>query len=105
MMPVYRMGTATVLAIALLLSTVPAGIWTHLAGVARAQDEQADADTALPGQVIAHGIARLPRGEVAWTVRSIEVPGGEGTPVASFPIGFATPPAPRSRCWMRRARC
>lgn len=89
MMPVYRMGTATVLAIALLLSTVPAGIWTHLAGVARAQDEQADADTALPGQVIAHGIARLPRGEVAWTVRSIEVPGGEGTPVASFPIGFA----------------
>ena len=60
MMP-HRMGTATVLAIALLLSTVPAGIWTHLAGVARAQDEQADADTALPGQVIAHGIAATAR--------------------------------------------
>ena len=42
-----------------------------------------------PGQVIAQGVARLPGGDVAWTVRSIEVPGGEGTPVASFPIGFA----------------
>jgi hypothetical protein len=41
------------------------------------------------GQVIAQGVARLPGGDVAWTVRSIEVPGGEGTPVASFPIGFA----------------
>ena len=39
--------------------------------------------------MIAQGIARLPRGDVAWTVRSMEVPGGEGTPVASFPIGFA----------------
>ena len=98
MMPVYRMGTASVLAIALLLSTVPAGIWTHPAGVARAQDEQADADTALPGQVIAHGIARLPRGEVAWTVRSVEVPGRSRS-------GSPSPTAPRSRCWMRMARC
>jgi hypothetical protein len=79
---------AAVLAIALLLTTVPT-VWTHPAGVARAQDELAAGDTTAPRQVIAQGIARLPQGDVAWTVRSIEVPGGEGTPVASFPIGFA----------------
>jgi hypothetical protein len=77
------------LAIAIVLSTAPAGVWTHPAGVAQAQDELAAGDMALPGQVIAQGIARLPRGEVAWTVRSIEAPGDAGTPVASFPIGFA----------------
>jgi hypothetical protein len=77
-----------VLAIALLLSMAPAA-WTHPAGVARAQDDVAAGDMTLRGQVIAQGIARLPRGDVAWTVRSMEVPGGEGMPVASFPIGFA----------------
>jgi hypothetical protein len=78
---------AGVLAIALLLTTVPTAR-THPAGVARAQGEVATGDMTPPGQVIAQGIARLPRGDVAWTVRSIEAPGGEGTPVASFPIGF-----------------
>jgi hypothetical protein len=43
---------------------------------------------ALPGQVIAQGITRLPRGDIAWTVRTIEAAGGEHTPVASFPVGF-----------------
>jgi hypothetical protein len=38
--------------------------------------------------VIAQGIARLPRGDVAWTVRSVEASAGEDTLVASFPIGF-----------------
>jgi len=43
---------------------------------------------ALPGRVIAQGIARLPRGDLGWTVRSVEAAGDEGTPVASFPVGF-----------------
>jgi hypothetical protein len=83
----WQLGTA-MLAIVLLLTVVPAA-WTHPAGVARAQDEVAAGDMTAPRQVIAQGIARLPRGDVAWTVRTMEVPGDEGTPVASFPIGFA----------------
>jgi hypothetical protein len=83
----WQLGAA-VLAIVLLLTMVPAA-WMHPAGVARAQDEVAVGDMTAPRQVIAQGIARLPRGDVAWTVRSMEVPDGEGTPVASFPIGFA----------------
>jgi hypothetical protein len=104
-MPGYQMGTAVgsgrertrhlhrqlwtaVLSIVLLLTMAPAA-WTHPAGAARAQDDSAAGDMSAPGQVIAQGMARLPGGDLAWTVRSIEVPGGEGTPVASFPIGFA----------------
>jgi hypothetical protein len=83
----WQLGAA-VLAIVLLLTMVPAA-WTHPSRVARAQDEVTAGDLTLPRQVIAQGIARLPRGDVAWTVRSIEVPGRVGTPVASFPIGFA----------------
>ena len=84
----HRQLWAAVLAVALLLTTVPTG-WTHLSGVARAQDDLAAGDTTAPGQVIAQGIARLPQDDLAWTVRSIEVPRGDGTPVTSFPIGFA----------------
>src|SRR5215213_2986583 len=83
----HRLAMAAVLAI--LVSPVAATVWTHPAGVARAQDEAAAGDVLLPGQVIAQGIARLPRGELAWTVRSIQAPGGKGTPVTSFPVGFA----------------
>ncbi|MDF2760622.1 MAG: hypothetical protein K0S99_3257 [Thermomicrobiales bacterium] len=78
---------AAALALALLFTPIATGL-THPAGVARAQDEVA-ADMTVPRQVIAQGIARLPKDDVAWTVRTIEVPGGEGTPVESFPIGFA----------------
>ena len=83
----HRQLWAAVLTFALLLSTVLTS-WAHLSGVARAQDEAASGAT-TQGQVIAQGIARLPKDDVAWTVRSVEVPGGEGTPVTSFPIGFA----------------
>src|SRR5215207_2534634 len=78
---------AAALALGLLFTPIATGL-THPAGVARAQDEVA-ADMTAPRQVIAQGIARLPKDDVAWTVRTIEVPGGEGTPVESFPIGFA----------------
>jgi hypothetical protein len=104
MSPGYRTGTApgsgrerarslhwlTLAAVlTILLSAVAPAVWTHGAGVARAQDEVAAGDVTLPGQVIAQGIARLPRGDLAWTVRTINVTGDEGTPVASFPVGFA----------------
>jgi hypothetical protein len=86
---------AAMLAIAVALTTVPTA-WTHPAGVARAQDEIATGDTTAQGQVIAQGITRLQRGEVAWTVRSIEIPGGEGTlnlladgEAAFLPVGKA----------------
>jgi hypothetical protein len=75
--------------LAILLSPVADTGWTPGAGVARAQEEVAAGDVSLPGQVIAQGIARLPRGDVVWTVRSIQTPGGEGTPVEAFPVGFA----------------
>jgi hypothetical protein len=39
-------------------------------------------------QVVAQGISRLPRGEIAWTVRRIDVPGGDGIPVEEFVLGF-----------------
>ena len=78
----YRMGTApgsgrqrgehhqwkplaAVLAIALLISAVPLSVWARPADLPRAQDDSAAGDTPLPGQVIAQGIARLQRGEVA----------------------------------------
>ena len=80
---------AALLCIALMLATVPTAIWSRPAGFARAQDEIAANDMPLPGQVIAQGITRLPRGEVAWTVRGIDVSGGAGTAVDSFPVGFA----------------
>src|SRR5918993_1549792 len=104
MTPGYRAGTATgsgrerarslhwltlAAVLTILLSAVAPAVWTHGAGVARAQDEVAAGDVTLPGQVIAQGIARLPRGDLAWTVRTINVTGDEGTPVASFPVGFA----------------
>jgi hypothetical protein len=109
MTPGYRTGTATGSAhgsarslhwltlaavLVILLSAVAPGVWTHGAGVARAQDEVAAGDVTLPGQVIAQGIARLPRGDLAWTVRSITVTGDEGTTVASFPVGFAVADGP-----------
>ena len=45
-------------------------------------------DAAGPGQVMAQGIARPLRGDVAWTVRRIAAPGGEGAAVEAFPHGF-----------------
>ncbi len=103
MTPGYRTGTATgsgresarslhwltlAAVLVILLSAVAPGVWTHGAGVARAQDEVAAGDVTPPGQVIAQGIARLPRGDLAWTVRTVTVTGDERTTVASFPVGF-----------------
>ena len=79
---------AVLLCIALMLATVPDAIWSRPAGHARAQDENAARDAPLPGEVIAQGIARLPRDEVAWTVRGIDVAGDASTAVESFPVGF-----------------
>ncbi len=84
-----RQPLATLLCIALVMVTVSAAVWTRPAGLARAQDESAASDTSTSGQVIAQGIARLPRGEVVWTVRGIDVSGDAGTAVESFPVGFA----------------
>jgi hypothetical protein len=53
-----------------------------------AQAQGIAAESVSPGQVIAQGIARLPRGDVAWTVQSADVPDGEGIAVQSFPLGF-----------------
>src|SRR5215204_6427729 len=66
---------AALLSIALMLATVSLALWSRPAGLARAQDEIPASDLPLPGQVIAQGIARLPRGQAAWTVSSIDVTG------------------------------
>lgn len=50
---------------------------------------QEDAAVASGSQVIAQGITRLPKGDLAWTVGRLDVPGEDGTAVMAFPVGFA----------------
>jgi hypothetical protein len=75
------------LAVVLVVASVPAAAWAIPALVPPTQDENADETGA--GEVIADGRARLPRGEIVWTIRQVDVPGGEGVAVEEFPIGFA----------------
>ncbi len=111
MVPGYRIGTkagdgraqhgrwpalTVALVMTLAIASVPAVAWAIPAGIARTQDtrntqstQDTAANTPIPGQVVAQGVARLPRGDVAWTIRRIDVPGDSGTAVESFPVGFA----------------
>jgi hypothetical protein len=73
--------------VVLVVTSVPAAAWAIPALVPPTQEESADETGA--GEVIADGRARLPRGEIVWTIRQIDVPGGEGLAVAEFPLGFA----------------
>jgi hypothetical protein len=65
----------------------PAASWIVPAPAALAQDDGAGQE-ATGTEVIAQGVTRLPRGNVAWLINRDAVPGGEGAPVESFPLGF-----------------
>src|SRR5918996_1407683 len=78
---------ATLLAGGLLLA--PAATTPFSAPLSLAQEEATDAQRAGGNQVIAQGISRLPKGEIAWTVRRLDVPADAGTTVGAFPLGFA----------------
>jgi hypothetical protein len=78
--PKHALGMALVA----VLSLGPAVTWVP---PARAQDEQTAPTGAAP-LVIAQGIGRLPRGELLWTVRRIDVPGGDGAALEELPLGF-----------------
>ncbi len=74
------------LAVVLVVASVPAAAWAIPALVPPTQEENADETGA--GEVIADGRARLPRGEIVWTIRQVDVPSGEGVAVEEFPLGF-----------------
>ena len=75
------------LAVVLVVASIPAAAWASPARVPPTQTED-DTDPAA-GETIADGRARLPRGEIAWTIRRIDVPGAAGVTVETFPTGFA----------------
>lgn len=80
-----RTALTALLSGAMLLA--PAATW---ALPARAPLAQSDAQGQATGtQVIAQGIARLPKESLAWVISQADVPGGEGAAVAKFPTGFA----------------
>ena len=74
------------LAFALAGASVPVAAWAIPAGAPPTQEEESDEPTA--GEIIADGRARLPRGDVAWTLRTIDIPAGESLAVEEFPTGF-----------------
>lgn len=82
----------TSLAAALIVASVPIVAWAVPASMPLAQDDEAtqedDADEPVAGEIIADGRARLPRGDVAWTLRNLDIPANDDLAVAEFPIGF-----------------
>ena len=76
----------TSLALALAVASVPVAAWAIPASMPLAQEEEAAEPTA--GEPIADGRARLPRGDIAWTFRRIDIPSGDELAVAEFPTGF-----------------
>ena len=81
----HSAALAFVLGGALMLA--PAATWVVPAPAAMAQDD-ATGQEATGTEVIAQGIIKLPKGDLAWLINKDVVPGGEGAPVASFPVGF-----------------
>ena len=76
----------TSLAAALIVASVPAVAWAVPTRMPLAQEDEAAASMA--GEIIADGRARLPRGDAAWTLRSISIPAGDELAVEEFPTGF-----------------
>jgi hypothetical protein len=71
----------------LVVTTIPVAVWAVpvRAPIAQIEDE---AESSTAGETIANGRARLPSGDIVWTIRRIDVPGGEGLAVEEFPVGF-----------------
>jgi hypothetical protein len=82
-----RHGTALAFALGGALMLAPAASWVLPIPAAMAQDD-ASAQEATGTEVIAQGVTKLPKGNVAWLINKDAVPGGDGASVASFPLGF-----------------
>ena len=82
-----RHGTALAFVLGGALLLAPAASWVAPVPAAMAQNDAADQE-AIGTEVIAQGVTRLPKGTVAWLINKDAVPGAEGAPVASFPLGF-----------------
>ncbi|MFN8677196.1 MAG: hypothetical protein U0Z70_12560 [Thermomicrobiales bacterium] len=82
-----RHGTALAFVLGGALMLAPAASWVLPIPAAMAQDG-ATAQEATGTEVIAQGVTKLPKGTVAWLINKDAVPGGDGAPVASFPVGF-----------------
>ncbi len=68
------------------LLIAPAAAWAVPVALPAIQEEAPAAANAP--QVIAQGIARLPKGSIGWTLQRVDVAGDSATPVAAFPLGF-----------------
>lgn len=84
--PARRRWTALTAVLAGGLLLAPAAVWAMPAALPVAQEEAA-APPEGP-QVIAQGIARLPKGKIAWALQRVDVSGNSATPVEAFPLGF-----------------
>jgi hypothetical protein len=88
--PVHRRWRTLLASLALVLAvaSVPIAAWAIPARAPLTQEDD-DAENPAVGETIADGRARLPDGDIAWTIRPVEAPGGEGIAFDAFPIGFA----------------
>jgi hypothetical protein len=84
---VGKHGTALAFVLGGALILAPAVSWVDQVPAVLAQDEVA-VQEATGTQVIAQGVTRLPKGTITWLINRDAVPGGEGAPVANFPLGF-----------------
>ena len=82
-----RHGTALAFVLGGALMLAPAASWVQPIPAAMAQDDAATQE-AIGTEVIAQGVTRLPQGSMAWLINKDAVPGGDGAPVANFPLGF-----------------
>ncbi len=80
-------GTALAFVLGGALMLAPAATWVLPAPAAMAQAD-ATRQEATGTEVIAQGVTKLPKGNVAWLINKDAVPGGDGASVASFPLGF-----------------
>ena len=83
-------GTALAFVLGGALILAPAASWMLPTPAAMAQDDGAGeaGQEATGTEVIAQGITKLPKGNVAWLINKDAVPGGDGASVSSFPLGF-----------------
>jgi len=82
-----RRGPALAITLAAGLLVAPAAAWALPTRLPAFQDTAVTAG-ATASEVVAQGIARLPNGQLVWTVRHADAPGGSGAAVSEFPIGF-----------------
>lgn len=79
-----KLAVTALLAGGLLIA--PAAAWALPTALPAARQDAPSATN--PPQVIAQGVARLPKGAIGWTLQRVDVTGDKATPVPAFPLGF-----------------